>query len=101
VTAMTQSLGALQSGKDEQPEVYRWTDNSQSYVDGTFKDGRLVQWNMVRPDPVDDNTARVGDHAATPTRKIGRFGAAVSDEGAKQANSPSNPGPQGATDNKE
>ena len=30
VTAMTRSLGALQTIKDEQPEVYRWSDNSQS-----------------------------------------------------------------------
>lgn len=54
VVAMTRSLGLLQTARDQQPEVYRWTDNSDSYVDCTFQDGRLVQWQMVRPEqPLD------------------------------------------------
>lgn len=51
VVAMTRSLGQLQTVRDQQPEVYRWTDNSDSTVDCTFQDGRLVQWQMVRPEP--------------------------------------------------
>lgn len=100
VTAMTHSLGALQSPKDRQPEVYRWNDNSQSWVDCTFQDGRLVRWEMVRPTHPDD-TSPADTSASAPPRKIGRFGAAVRDDGAKQAQPSSNPGPQGASDNKE
>lgn len=50
VVAMTRSLGQLQTARDLQPEVYRWTDNSDSTVDCTFQDGRLVQWQLVRPE---------------------------------------------------
>ncbi len=41
VIAMTKSLGALQSPKDEQPEIFRWTDGTQSHVTCEFKDGDL------------------------------------------------------------
>ena len=53
VIAMTKSLGALQSPKDEQPEIFRWTDGTQSHVTCEFKDGKLVKWELERPD-VDD-----------------------------------------------
>lgn len=95
VTAMTHSLGQLQTAKDAQPEVYRWSDNSQSYVDAEFLGGRLVRWELVRPTTTDDAPA------ASPPRKIGRFGAAVSDDGLKPATTESTPGPQRAPDNKE
>jgi hypothetical protein len=49
VVAMTKSLGALQSPKDTQPEVFRWTDNSESHVTCEFSQGKLVKWDMVRP----------------------------------------------------
>ncbi len=49
VVAMTRSLGALQSVQDVQPEIYRWTDASESYVDCVFQGGRLVRWQMTRP----------------------------------------------------
>lgn len=49
VVAMTRSLGALQSVKDVQPEIYRWTDGSESFVDCEFQGGRLVRWQMTRP----------------------------------------------------
>lgn len=51
VVAMTRSLGELLSPKDEQPEVYRWTDGGGSYVDCTFRHGKVVQWQMTRPEP--------------------------------------------------
>lgn len=51
VLAMTRALGLLRSPKDEQPEIYRWTDQGGSYVDCTFQDGKLVQWQMTRPTP--------------------------------------------------
>jgi len=100
VTAMTRSLGALQTVKDEQPEVYRWSDNGQSYVDCEFLGGRLVRWDMVRPILADD-APRTDMSMGPAARKIGRFGAAVSDDSQKHASSQTNPGPQRASDNKE
>ncbi len=50
LVAMTKSLGALQSGENEQPEVFRWTDNGNSYVDCTFVGGKLASWQLVRPE---------------------------------------------------
>ena len=49
VIALTRALGALQSPKDEQPEVYRWTDGSQSFVTCTFVSGKLSHHELVRP----------------------------------------------------
>ena len=49
VVAMTRALGELLSPKDEQPEVYRWTDGSGSHVTCEFADGKLVKWELVRP----------------------------------------------------
>jgi hypothetical protein len=56
VTALTRSLGALQSPPEAQPEVYRWTDGSQSHVTCTFAGGKLVSWALFRP-PVPDEPA--------------------------------------------
>jgi hypothetical protein len=50
VTAMTKSLGALQSEKDAQPEVYRWTDTGGSHVTGTFVGGKLAEYVLWRPE---------------------------------------------------
>jgi hypothetical protein len=49
VVAMTRSLGLLQSPPDTQPEVYRWTDGTDSHVTAEFQAGRLVQWTLFRP----------------------------------------------------
>ncbi|MES2977468.1 MAG: glycerate kinase [Pseudomonadota bacterium] len=51
VIAMTRSLGALQSPKDTQPEVFRWTDSSDSYVTCTFVAGKLASHELYRPQP--------------------------------------------------
>lgn len=53
VVALTKSLGEPLSAKDEQPEVFRWTDGSASSVTCEFRDGKLVKWELVRP-PVED-----------------------------------------------
>ena len=55
VTAMTKSLGELQSAKDTQPEVYRWTDTGGSYVTCTFVGGKLTNHVLFRPS-VDDGS---------------------------------------------
>jgi hypothetical protein len=52
VVALTKSLGTLQSEKNVQPEVFRWTDNGNSYVDCTFAGGKLANWQLVRPEQV-------------------------------------------------
>ena len=49
VVALTRSLGELVSPKETQPERYRWTDGSQSHVTCEFLDGKLVQWELFRP----------------------------------------------------
>lgn len=54
VVAMTKALGELQSPKDTQPEIYRWTDGTQSHVTCTFIGGKLKQWELVRPVQADE-----------------------------------------------
>ena len=49
VIAMTKSLGALQTPKDEQPEIFHWTDTGQSLVACTFSGGKLQAWHLTRP----------------------------------------------------
>ena len=49
VIAMTRALGELRSPKDTQPEVFRWTDGSDSYVDGIFVNGKLASHSLTRP----------------------------------------------------
>jgi hypothetical protein len=48
---MTRSLGLLLSVKDQQPEMFRWTDGSDSQVTCEFVGGKLVKWELVRPQP--------------------------------------------------
>ena len=49
VVAMTRALGALQSEKGAQPEIFRWTDTTESHVTAEFLNGKLVKWSMYRP----------------------------------------------------
>ena len=49
VVAMTRALGELRSVADVQPEIYRWTDNSQSHVTCEFTGGKLAKWELWRP----------------------------------------------------
>ena len=49
VMAMTQSLGERLSAEHAQPEVYRWTDGTQSHVTCEFANGRLQKWTLERP----------------------------------------------------
>ena len=53
VVAMTKALGELQSAPDQQPELFRWTDGTQSYVTAEFLGGKLMKWELVRPVPQD------------------------------------------------
>lgn len=56
VTAMTESLGERLSPEDAQPELFRWTDGSQSHVTCEFTNGKLTKWTLYRP-PVPDEAA--------------------------------------------
>ena len=49
VMALTKALGELVSPKDQQPEVYRWTDGTASHVTCEFQNGKLVKWELFRP----------------------------------------------------
>ena len=65
VIAMTRALGEQRSPKDEQPEVWRWTDAGGSWVDATFVNGKLTEWVLVRPPPpVEHEGATAPDDAA-------------------------------------
>ena len=50
VIAMTKSLGERLSAENAQPEIFKWTDEGESFVTCTFKDGKLIQWDMTRPE---------------------------------------------------
>ena len=49
VVAMTRALGEQRSPKDQQPELFRWTDAGGSYVDAEFHGGKLKSWSLIRP----------------------------------------------------
>ena len=55
VVAMTKALGELKSPKQTQPELYCWTDGTQSRVSCEFHNGKLKKWELVRPAQTDDS----------------------------------------------
>ena len=57
VMAMTQSLGERLSAENAQPEVYRWTDGTQSHVTCEFANGRLQKWTLERPQAQESTAA--------------------------------------------
>jgi hypothetical protein len=54
VMAMTESIGELVSAEGAQPEVFRWTDGTQSHVTCEFKNGKLAKWDLYRPPAPDE-----------------------------------------------
>jgi hypothetical protein len=54
VMAMTRALGEQVSPKEQQPELYRWTDGSGSHVTCEFLHGKLVKWELFRPQAAPD-----------------------------------------------
>jgi hypothetical protein len=48
VLTLTRALGQQRSAPDEEPAIWRWTDDSMSHVDCSFVDGRLVEWRLER-----------------------------------------------------
>ena len=65
VTAMTRALGKLVSPKDVQPELYQWTDGSESSVTCEFLQGKLVKWELNRPAQPQDAAASTPAAPAT------------------------------------
>lgn len=57
VMAMTQSLGERLSPADTDPEIYRWTDGTQSHVTCEFANGRLQKWTLERPQAQESTAA--------------------------------------------
>jgi hypothetical protein len=49
VIGMTRALGEQLTPKDQQPEVFRWSDTGASHVTCTFANGKLVSWALERP----------------------------------------------------
>lgn len=63
VVAMTQSLGELLSARDEQPEVFRWSDASGAVVCCTFVNGKVSQcalFRSVMPEPDEESVKDSG-----------------------------------------
>ena len=54
VIGLTRALGEQLSDKDAQPEIYRWTDGSDSHVTCEFLNGKLVKWELFRPQAAAD-----------------------------------------------
>ena len=71
VIAMTRALGEQRTPKDQQPEVFRWTDNGGSWVDATFVNGKLTEWTLVRPQAPDEDEAQPTDAPAADAVKPG------------------------------
>jgi len=65
VVAMTQSLGEQLSPAQAEPEVYRWTDGTQSHVTCEFRHGKLAKWTLWRPEG-DGSAAPAGQPPAAP-----------------------------------
>lgn len=63
VVAMTRAIGELRSPKGGQPEIFRWTDGSNSHVDCTFVNGKLAGHSLTRPS---QNAFDSEDSAASP-----------------------------------
>ena len=52
VIAMTRALGKLQTEKDVLPEIFCWTDGTDSKVTCTFVGGKLTLHELFRPGEV-------------------------------------------------
>jgi hypothetical protein len=57
VIAMTRSLGEFRSEEGVQPELFRWTDTTDSHVTAEFVDGKLTKWELQRPSQPDEAVA--------------------------------------------
>lgn len=66
VVAMTQALGEPLSDEGADPEIYRWTDGTRSHVTCEFRQGKLVKWELVRPEAPAGGAPESGPPPAAP-----------------------------------
>ncbi|MBC5763969.1 glycerate kinase [Ramlibacter albus] len=59
VLALTRAIGEQLSEKGIDPEIYKWTDGTQSSVTCEFKRGKLVKWTLYRPPSEQDTVAPI------------------------------------------
>lgn len=67
VVAMTRSLGQRLSDEGQDPEIYRWTDGTDSHVTCEFVKGRLMKWTLKRPDAAGSSTTPEPETTAAPS----------------------------------
>ncbi len=58
VIGLARALGEQLSPRDQQPEVFRWTDGGGSRVTCEFTGGKLVKWELERPPAGGDGPGR-------------------------------------------
>ncbi len=49
VIGVARALGEQLSPREQQPEVFRWTDGAGSRVTCEFEQGKLARWKLERP----------------------------------------------------
>lgn len=57
VIGLARALGEPLSPREQQPEVFRWTDNAGSRVTCEFEQGKLARWQLERPPAGPDEPA--------------------------------------------
>ncbi len=67
VVAMTRSLGQRLSEEGLDPEIYRWTDGTQSHVTCEFQGGRLMKWELQRPKQEHESGSALTESVAAVT----------------------------------
>lgn len=67
VVAMTRALGKRLSEEGQEPEIYRWTDGTDSHVTCEFVGGRLTKWTLERPKQDEEPAPAVAELAAPET----------------------------------
>jgi hypothetical protein len=71
VVAMTRALGEPVSPKDQQPEVYRWSDPGASSVTCEFAGGKLVKWELSRPPEAQEAPGKIEGSSPIPSARQG------------------------------
>ena len=68
IMALTRSLGELLTPQGTDPERYRWTDGTKSFVDVELVNGRVVKWELTRPQNPEDGAAEGQSAPVSPTQ---------------------------------
>ncbi|WP_353233446.1 glycerate kinase [Diaphorobacter ruginosibacter] len=66
VIALTRALGERLTELGKDPEIYRWTDGTQSFVTCEFVNGRLVKWELTRPQTSNEGDSGGSSAAISP-----------------------------------